>query len=197
MKKIVIAVIIILSLLLIPQIQHVFAMEKMMRATPSPDVSVSPVMMMEHKEIDYELPYPGILPDSLFYSLKTLRDRMVSFFIADSLKRAEFDLLQADKRLNAGVYLAKKKAKDALISSVISKGVNYFEEAVAKVKEAKAQGEDINSFVGKLVLASQKHQEVLKKMEKNASDSLRAALVVDEKRMADLENKATALQGKK
>src|SRR3989344_6985739 len=52
---------------------------------------------------EYTLPYPGILPDNLLYPIKVFRDRIVSFLISDPLKKAEFNLLQADKRLQAGV----------------------------------------------------------------------------------------------
>ncbi|MBF8250036.1 MAG: LPXTG-motif cell wall anchor protein, partial [Candidatus Levybacteria bacterium] len=58
-----------------------------------------------NQEVNYELPYPGLLPDSPLYFLRVTRDKLVSFLISDPLKKAEFDLLQADKRLNAGIYL--------------------------------------------------------------------------------------------
>src|SRR5690242_14285884 len=54
---------------------------------------------------DYTMPYPGLLPDSPLYSLKVFRDRVISFFISDPLKRSSFDLLQADKRLEGAYYL--------------------------------------------------------------------------------------------
>ena len=50
---------------------------------------------------NYLLPYPGMLPDNPLYMLKAMRDRVINFLIADSQKKAEFYLLQSDKRLNA------------------------------------------------------------------------------------------------
>ena len=61
-----------------------------------------------YQHVTYEMPYPGILPDNPFYPLKTLRDRVVGFLITDPGKNATFDLLQADKRFQAGVMLYEK-----------------------------------------------------------------------------------------
>ena len=76
----------------------------------------------KNKDIEYTLPYPGILPDSPLYFLKTARDKIVSFLISDPLKKAEFNLLAADKRLNSGIFLFNKgKEKYKLALSTISK----------------------------------------------------------------------------
>lgn len=142
------------------------------------DVSISisaetiPQESSQAKIIDYALPYPGMLPDSPLYNLKVLRDKIISFLISEPLKKAEFNLLQADKRLQAGVFLINKdKTKTALAISTISKGQNYFEEAVQKLKEAKNQGKDIGSLLDRLVVSSKKHQEVLKKFVMDVSDN--------------------------
>src|SRR3989344_5431146 len=76
----------------------------------SKESEVTPLVIISEtpeikKSVEYNLPYPGLLPDSPFYSLKSLRDKIVSFLISSPLKKAEFNLLQADKRLNAGLYL--------------------------------------------------------------------------------------------
>jgi hypothetical protein len=89
------------------------------------------------KEDDYTLPYPGILPDNPFYMLKTARDNFIGLLISDAKKKAEFNLLQADKRLQAGVYLIDKNKKYDLAEQTISKGENYFEQAISKLEEAK------------------------------------------------------------
>ena len=88
--------------------------------TPVASPSPSPI-------IDYPLPYPGILPDNPLYLMKALRDRVVSIVISDPLKKAQFDLLMADVRLNAAQYLfAKGEEKYSLAETTISKGENYF-----------------------------------------------------------------------
>jgi len=111
-------------------------------------------------EINYELPYPGLLPDSPLYIFRVIRDRVVGFLISDPLKKAEFDLLQADKRLNAGIYLFNQ-GKTALSFSTVSKAENYFEEALGQVGQAKKQGKDIKDIEGRLRNALNKHEQEL------------------------------------
>lgn len=112
-------------------------------------------------QINYELPYPGLLPDNPLYFLRIIRDKTVGFLISDPLKKTEFDLLQADKRLNAGIYLFDK-GKTSLALSTVSKAENYFSEALDKMKEAKTQGMNINDMKNKLKDAARKHQQELK-----------------------------------
>ena len=78
----------------------------------------SALSSVPHASVDYELPYPGLLPDNPLYPIKVFRDKVVSFFITDAQKQATFDLLQADKRVAAGEYLLQEKdeSKDSLIS---------------------------------------------------------------------------------
>ena len=129
------------------------------------EATMSSASQEVNKSADYQLPYPGILPDNPLYFLKAIRDRIVGLLISDPLKKAEFDLLQADKRLNTGIYLFKMgKSKQALALSTISKGENYFEEAIAKVREGKRQNLETNDILRRLSDSSYKHQEVLKSL---------------------------------
>lgn len=140
-------------------------------ASPSADIFPIP------QRVVYALPYPGILPGNPLYLLKVMRDRVIGFLIADSAKKAEFDLLQADKRLQMGVFLLQKNnTKEDIAFSTIAKGQNYFEEAIAKIQELKKQGHVIDDLGSSMLLSSQKHQEVLKdlaKQEKNAENKRR------------------------
>lgn len=136
--------------------------------------------------VDYELPYPGLLPDNFLYPLKVLRDRVVSFFISDPQKKAEFDLLQADKRLAAGESLLQENTpNNDLISQTISKGENYFADAVVQISLARQQGQVINDFLSKLQNASIKHQQVLYGMTLKSNDALKQSLLSDIDRMQE------------
>ena len=127
---------------------------------PTPDTSYS-----------YPLPYPGILPDNPLYSLKMVRDKIILFLITDPYKKAQFNLLQADKRLQAGVFLIQSDKKKAeLAISTISKGENYFHEAVIQVLAMKREGRDVTAFLGDLDHAASKHIEVLMNMKKDLPD---------------------------
>ena len=112
-------------------------------------------------KIDYQLPYPGLLPDSPLYFLKVARDRIIDFLIADPLKQAEFDLLQSEKRLAAGITLFGKGKKELAITT-ISKGENYLEKTISNIETAKSQGADTSSLLEKMYRSVKKQQEVLK-----------------------------------
>lgn len=141
--------------------------ESVMEATMSADAT-------QTESVKYDLPYPGILPDHPLYFLKMIRDRIVSFLISDPLKKADFDLLQADKRLNSGIYLLNKNKdkNEKLAHSTISKGENYFEEAIQNVRQAQKQGLDTKDILRRLSDASKKHQEVLQSLGNKASQDL-------------------------
>jgi hypothetical protein len=134
-------------------------------------VTESLIASPSSQPVNYELPYPGLLPDNPLYSLRAIRDKIISFLISDPLKKTEFNLLQADKRLNAGIYLFNK-GKISLALSTISKAENYFEEALGKIEEAKMQKLNIGEIKGKLKDASRKHEQELKfliqKVDKNS-----------------------------
>ncbi len=137
-------------------------------------------------EINYELPYPGLLPDSPLYFLRVTRDRVVSFLISSPLKKAEFDLLQADKRLNAGLSLLDK-GKTALALSTVSKAENYFEESVNGVEEADREGMNTSSLKGKMKLAIIKHREVLESLAQKAKQSFKEGFEKEAKRTSNFE----------
>ena len=125
----------------------------------------------------YTLPYPGMLPDNPFYSVKILRDHIVLFLISDPVKKAEFKLLQADKRLQAGVYLWRKdKEKADLVISTISKGENYFEQALEDTRQAKREGRDIGALAGDLAQSSRKHTQILSALQEEMPEQYTPAL---------------------
>src|SRR3989338_3347246 len=94
--------------------------------------------------IQYNLAYPGILPDNPLYKLKQLRDKITNFLISDPKKKVEFYLLQADKGILATAMLIDKE-NIALLN-------NEFPKMPKKPD---------NSLFEKLKTASLKHQEVL------------------------------------
>lgn len=144
------------------------------------------------QSIDYELPYPGLLPDNPLYILRIIRDKTVSFLVSVPLKKAEFNLLQADKRLNAGVYLFNKN-KILLALSTISKAENYFEKALDKIKEARKQGVDIENIRNKLINSSKKHQEVINSLKEKSPENFKANFNTQQKRAAEFQKEINSL----
>lgn len=159
-------------------------------ATPS----VATQQKILQTNVQYDLPYPGILPDNFFYPLKAFRDRFVSYLITDSQKQAEFDLLQADKRLVAGEYLLQEsKPNDALVSQTVSKGENYFGEAIINMQKAKKEGQLVNDTLNKLADASMKHQQVLLSLAGKTTGALHQNLLDDVVRMQGFENQVNKI----
>jgi len=137
---------------------------------------------------NYELPYPGLLPDSPLYFLRIIRDKTVGFLISDPLKKAEFDLLQADKRLNAGIFLFNK-GKSSLALSTVSKAENYFTQALGQMEEAKRQGRNTSEINGKLKNALEKHKQELGDFVKKAKADTKASFEYEQKRLMGFEER--------
>jgi len=127
-------------------------------------------------KVEYELPYPGILPDHPLYILKQVRDWILDKLIVDSVKKAEFYILQADKRLNMGVILAAK-GNETLSEQVISKGEKYMNNALTLLSSAKAQGGEVPAhIVDRLEKALAKHRELIEAEILRASEATKAGL---------------------
>lgn len=113
--------------------------------------------------VSYDLPFPGILPDNPLYLLKVLRDNAINFFITDSIKKAEYDLLMADKRLISADALVDKKNYPLAITT-LGKSGNYFDRAIQLAAEAKFNDLNADPTLNNLYIASQKHQQIIYQM---------------------------------
>lgn len=142
------------------------------RVDPSPSVSQFVSPSLTPTPVEYQLPYPGLLPDNPLYILKVIRDRIIFFLISDPLKKAQFDLLQSDKRINSAWYLVQgKTAKNQLIIDTLSKGQNYFSQGLTELSLARKQGFVITDMLHLFLLSAQKHLEVLTQIKSSMSDS--------------------------
>lgn len=152
----------------------------------SADLTVTP------SPSEYVLPYPGMLPDNPLYFIKEIRDSIISFLIADPLKKADFDLLQSDKSLQNGVALLGKKKND-LAFKQFSLEESYFSQAVSESEKAQKQKEDDKDILQKLSQAGEKHKEVLDNTIKNLSGDDKKILLNNEAAIEKLTTKATDL----
>lgn len=143
--------------------------------------------------VEYDLPYPGLLPDNPLYYLKAIRDNILKFIISDPLKKSEFDLLQADKRLVSAQALFSKGKKELSITT-LSKSGNYFDDAISNVQKAKKQGEEVRQLINKLLISSQKHQEVIAQMEENQKGDNLLNLKYLEDRAHDFEERVLIIK---
>lgn len=124
---------------------------------------------------NYSLPYPGILPDHPLYPLKAIRDKVYDFLLRDLVKKAEFKLLMADKRLRMGIMLMDK-GKPELAEQTISKGTKYYEEAVLTLYKGEQEGRDVSILKDKLINASKKYQEIINAYQKTTEPNVTSGL---------------------
>jgi hypothetical protein len=111
--------------------------------------------------VQYELPYPGMLPNNPLYVFKQIRDWILDKLIMDPVKKTEFYILQADKRLGMGLTLSAS-GNGVLAEQVISKGEKYMNNAVQTLLALKVQGKDVPVYITDHVTkALAKHAEVL------------------------------------
>lgn len=125
--------------------------------------------------VDYQLPYPGILPDHPLYPLKVLRDKTYDFFLRDSLKKAEFKLLTADKRLFMAIMLFDK-GKPALSEQTISEASKYYGEAVLTLYRAQDEGRETEALKSELITSGEKHEEIIRELQENSEETIKSGL---------------------
>lgn len=162
--------------------------QELLSVSPSPTLAPTPTT------IEYTLPYPGILPGSPIYPVKVFRDRLVEFFISNPLKKGEFYLLQADKHLSAGQILVAQNSKNySLAETTISKGENYMQMALDQVPVIKATQREDRELLNQLITALQKHQEVIKSLQKEAPKDVSERLETSRQRAIQMEKTADSL----
>jgi len=135
-------------------------------------VQITPIV----QKAEYTLPYPGILPDHPLYFLKRLRDTILEKLISDPIRKAEFYVLQSDKRLQMGVMLTDA-GKGNLGESTISKAEKYMEQAVTGLSSLKQGGGIVPLYIiERLENATAKHQEVISDLIGKASEAEKSGL---------------------
>lgn len=155
--------------------------------TPANSASVS--------SVNYQLSYPGLLPDHPLHFLKATRDRIISFFISNPMEKAEFNMLQADKRVEASRMLYQKGKVD-LSQSTFSKSENYFEDAINDASLAKMQGIGISEITQKLKDSNLKHQQVLSEMRKKMDPEEKKKFDKEAMRLLDFEKRVKEIKPK-
>lgn len=128
------------------------------------------------EKVAYNLPYPGLLPDSPLYLAKIIRDRITDFLTRDNLKKAELYLLYSDKRAAMSLVLSNK-GKSQLAIDTFTKGEKYFLKIPYLLKSAKKQGGQAPSnFIETLKLSNAKHKELIEELIKILPQGLNQSL---------------------
>jgi uncharacterized membrane protein YheB (UPF0754 family) len=144
-------------------------------------------------EINYALPYPGLLPGNPLYTFKAIRDKITEVMTTNPLKKANFYLLQADKRLSSALIMHEKGDKEQA-ENTISKGQNYLEKSIDKTLHAKESQESIIDITAKLKSSAEKHELEISKLIKNSDGEVKKKLENDLKRAKDLKNRAHSIK---
>lgn len=155
----------------------------------SPSASASPT---SPPTIEYSLPYPGLLPDHPLYGIKALRDKILSVLISDPIKRVEFNLLMADKRLNMGIFLSEK-GKEELAESTVSKGEKYLFSATEQFAVLAVREKGLEVLTDRLKSAIAKHEEVVTQLKQKAADTHQAGYQASLDVVKDSEEKLQGL----
>ena len=111
--------------------------------------------------VQYELPYPGLLPDHPLYLLKAVRDNSLVFITRDNVNKARLQLEKSDKRIRAAEMLATA-GKNTLTISTLSKGEKHFQQAIESLVNAKTQGETpTDETISLMKRSNEKHLDVI------------------------------------
>ncbi len=169
----------------------------------TPSTSVKPTAVMEKggtktatapadeammpAKVEYALPYPGILPDHPLYFLKDLRDQIFERLIADPVRKAEFYILQADKRMNMAVFLEAKGNVSLAVES-LAKSNKFMEKGLSTAITLKEQGKEVPAYITeKFTNALMKHEEVVAQLVTKAAEGSRENFVNAQNQLKDLQ----------
>jgi hypothetical protein len=128
-------------------------------------------------KVVYYLPYPGILPDNPLYKLKAARDKVSLMFTFNEEKKARKELLFADKRINAAVFLTEG-GKANLGVTTATKAEKYLEQAVGRTTKMNKGGQDVKSLMLDLQKAASKHVEILEELLSGTSGEEKKSLEI-------------------
>lgn len=161
-----------------------FAATSLTVTDKKPTVAASPTPVLVETgsttttvKTEYELPYPGILPNNPLYFLKQFRDWLLEKLIVDPIKKAEFYLLQADKRLNMSILLVAAKA-EALSNEAISQTEVFMTKSVDALTNLKKEGGEVPAYlIDRLEKSMGKHKEILVDELSRATTEARKAVI--------------------
>lgn len=139
--------------------------------------------------VNYQLAYPGILPDHPLYKLKRLRDKITPYFISDVNKKIDYYLLQTDKGILASQMLIQKDKIDLALDTALKAENNM--TIITQVIKANKSKVSKDKFK-KLETASLKHQEILNliltKVKNDKKKSFEDVLYFSKKNLDEIKN---------
>ncbi len=119
---------------------------------------------MEINAVEYDLPYPGMLPDHPLYVLKSARDAVMVFLTRDYIKKSELMLLLSDKHVAMAMALAKNgEWGDA--AELLQQSEDMFDEMLTTLEESASQGVSPGEeLIQQVTMSNEKHKEVIQQL---------------------------------
>lgn len=167
----------ILAILFFSVFQKTYAQEATPEPTPTPTI------------IQYDLAFPGMLPDHPLFKLKILRDRMQLAMTSDPEARIRLLLRFADKRMLAAAILVDKHSWK-LAKETVLKAEHYITLLIPEFYNLEQPLDQ--KLLQKFQTASLKHQEVLAKLRERvpADDQIVFSQVIEfsQRNQSEIEN---------
>lgn len=150
-----------------------------------PTQNIVPSPIPSPSQVDYPLPYPGILPDRPFFFVKDIRDKILELTTINPYKKTEFYLMQADKKLSSARVLFD--SGDIKCSEkTISTSLDYLEKTINEEGRAKNTPGNIMELSQKILQSSKKQTEVIESFYKHSSEEYRSKFEEDLIRVKNL-----------
>ncbi len=113
------------------------------------------------------LPDPGLTPDSPFYFLEIIAEKIGNFFTFGDKAKAERMVDLMDERMaEAQKMLKEKKVEPA--KKALERYQKHFQEFEKKLEKMGREGESLDGVIEKVVIATEKHIAVLEKVYEKA-----------------------------
>lgn len=134
-------------------------------------ITQSQSINLTEKEVIYQLPYSGLLPDHPLYPLKQLRDTLLVITTRDNVKKAQLYLNLSNRMFSESLGLAQK-GKEGRSLEHMQKAQEEFFHIMPAIQNVKKQGGAYpDDFVDELYLSNAKHREVMTEMMKKTTNT--------------------------
>lgn len=127
------------------------------------------------KTVEEPIYTPKLLPDSPFYFLKTIKERIELFLAQTPEAQAEKYAELATRRI-AEVKQLVKKEKPGFVEKLMKKHKEHLDKAEEKIEEAKKKGRDVERVLAIVAEATSIHQKVLAEVYEKVPEQAKEAI---------------------
>lgn len=153
-----------------------------------PTENITPSPIYSPQQIDYPLPYPGILPDKPFFFIKEFRDKIWEITTLNPYKKTEFYLMQADKKLSSALVLFNSDTKCS--EKTAASSLDYLEKAINQEAIAKNSPGNLLELSQKIIQSSIKQTEMIEGLYRNSNGDFKVKFEKDLNRAKNLKKLA-------